>query len=123
MPGARSGGHLPTGSKVRRILKEDETYLPWAPREYVEVGIHLGRPTSIGGAVRSAQLAQDLIDVAIAHGGSFPIASTPQATRAQTEACYPRLRDFLAEKRRIDPAERLTNAWYARYRALLTKKA
>lgn len=109
----------PEGLEVRRILEEDETYLRWAPREYAELGIRLGTPASIGGAVRSAQLARDLIDVAIAHGGSFPIACTPQATRMQIEACYPRLREFLAEKRRIDPAERLTNAWYTRYRGLL----
>jgi FAD/FMN-containing dehydrogenase len=109
----------PEGFEARQILEEDETYLRWAPREYVEVGIRLGTPASIGEAVRSAQLARDLIDVAIAHGGSFPIASTAQATRAQAEACYPRLREFLAEKRRVDPAERLTNAWYNRYRGLL----
>lgn len=109
----------PEGLEVRKIVEEDETYLRWAPREYAEVGIRLGTPASIGGAVRGAQLARDLIDVAIAHGGSFPIATTPQASRAQAEACYPRLREFLAEKRRIDPAERLTNAWYLRYRALL----
>jgi hypothetical protein len=109
----------PEGVEVRRIQEEDETYLRWAPREYVEVGIRLGTSASIGGAVRMAQVARDLIDVAIDHGGSFPIATTTQATRAQAEACYPRLKDFLAEKRRIDPAERLTNAWYSRYRALL----
>lgn len=109
----------PEGLEVRRVLEEDETYLRWAPREYAEVGIRLGTPSSLGGAVRAAQLARDLIDVAIAHGGSFPIASTPHASRAQAEACYPRLREFLAEKRRIDPAERLTNAWYTRYRAML----
>jgi len=109
----------PEGLEVRRILDEDETYLRWAPREYAEIGIRLGNNTSIGGAVRMTQLARDLIDVAIAHGGSFPIATTTQATRAQTEACYPRLKAFLAEKRRLDPAERLTNAWYSRYRGLL----
>ena len=109
----------PEGLEVRRVLDEDETYLRWAPQEYAEIAIRLGKPASIGGAVRMAQLARDLIDVAIAHGGSFPIASTPYATRAQAEACYPRLRDFLAEKRRLDPAERLSNAWYARYRGLI----
>jgi hypothetical protein len=104
---------------VRRISEEDETYLRWAPREYAEIGIRLGSSSSIGGAVRMTQLARDLIDVAIEHGGSFPIATTMQATRAQAEACYPRLKEFLAEKRRIDPANRLTNAWYNRYRRLL----
>ena len=110
------------GLEVRRILEEDETYLRWAPREYAEIAVLLGRAASIGGAVRAAQLARDLIDVAIAHGGSFPIASTPQATRAQAEACYPRLKAFLAEKRRLDPAERITNPWYSRYRALLSSE-
>lgn len=109
----------PEGLEVRRIQGDDETYLPWAAREYSEIGIRLGAAASIGGAVRVAQLARDLIDVAIAHGGSFPIAATLQATKAQVEACYPRLKAFLAEKRRIDPYERLTNAWYSRYRTLL----
>jgi hypothetical protein len=109
----------PEGIEVRRIQEEDETYLRWAPREYEEVGIRLGAPASIGGAVRSTQLARDLIDVAIAHGGSFPIATTPHASRAQVDACYPRMKEFLAEKRRIDPGDRLTNSWYLRYRALL----
>ena len=109
----------PNGLEMRRILEEDETYLRWAPREYAEIGIRLGSGASLGGAVRAVQLARDLIDVAIEHGGSFPIATTSQATRAQAEACYPRLKAFLAEKRRLDPTERITNPWYSRYRGLL----
>jgi hypothetical protein len=109
----------PNGLEMRRILEEDETYLRWAPREYTEIGIKLGSSASLGGAVRAVQLARDLIDVAIEHGGSFPIATTSQATRAQAAACYPRLKAFLAEKRRLDPTERITNAWYNRYRGLL----
>jgi hypothetical protein len=109
----------PNGLEMRRILEEDETYLRWAPREYTEIGIKLGSSASLGGAVRAVQLARDLIDVAIEHGGSFPIATTSQATRAQAEACYPRLKAFLAEKRRLDPTERITNSWYSRYRGLL----
>jgi hypothetical protein len=46
------------------------------------------------------------------------VSCTPEATRAQVEACYPQLRTFLAEKRRVDPAEKITNAWYWHYRNL-----
>ena len=57
---------------------------------------------------------------AIALGGSFP--SRPgAATRAQVERCYPQLRQFLAEKRRIDPAGKLSNAWYRHFRCLLER--
>jgi FAD/FMN-containing dehydrogenase len=74
------------GVEVRRTLAENETILRWARREYAEVTLRLGERFTIGGSVRITQLRQDLIEAAIAHTGSFPIASTPEATRAQVEA-------------------------------------
>jgi hypothetical protein len=73
--------------------------------------------------VRSTQVRRELIDSAIARGGGFPIACTPEATREQTEACYPQLRTVLAEKRRIDPDEKLVNAWYLHHRNLLNRSS
>ena len=64
----------------------------------------------------------ELIDAAIARRGSFPLSCTPEASREQTLACYPQLPAFLAEKRRIDPAERLTNRWYWHYRSLFARQ-
>ena len=77
---------------------------------------------TIGGAVRATQLRRELIDSAIAAGGSFPIARTPDATREQVAACYPQLPAFLAEKRRIDPAEKLVNGWYLHHRNLFCRE-
>ena len=71
--------------------------------------------------MRARQLRHELIDAAIAAGGSFQIACTAEATRQQAEACYPQLRDFLAQKRRFDPHERLVNAWYVHQRGLLER--
>jgi hypothetical protein len=111
------------GLEVRRTLSEDETVLCWARREYAAMTLTLAEPPALGGAVRMTQLHRELIDCAIAHGGSFPISCTPAATRAQVEACYPQLRGFLADKRRLDPSERLTNAWYRHHRSLLARQA
>jgi FAD/FMN-containing dehydrogenase len=107
---------------VRRIHQEDETFLRWAPREYAEVGIGLVEQATLGSTVRMTQLRRELIDVAIARGGAFPIACTPEATRAQTETCYPQLASFLAEQRRIDPRERWANAWSRHQRSLLGRE-
>jgi hypothetical protein len=107
------------GVTARTTLREEETYLRWAQREYCELRLAVAPPRGLGGAVRTAQLRRELIDAAIAAGGSFPIASTPDATREQTEACYPQLKAFLAEKRRFDPHERVVNAWYVHQRDLL----
>ncbi|HEX2566529.1 MAG TPA: FAD-binding protein [Burkholderiales bacterium] len=111
------------GIEVRRTLAEEETVLRWARREYAAMRLTLAEPRALGGAVRTTQLHRELIDCAIAHGGSFPISCTPMATRAQVEACYPQLADFLADKRRLDPAERLTNGWYRHHRNLLGRQS
>src|SRR2546421_10684561 len=107
---------------VRRTLQEDDTYLRWARRDYAEVRLSFAEPAGLGTAVRGTQLRHELIDAAIAAGGSFQIACTADATREQTEACYPQLKGFLAEKRRFDPHERLVNGWYVHQRGLLGRE-
>lgn len=111
------------GVEVRRTAEEQDSFLRWARREYAALTLHLAEPPVLGVAVRMMQLRHSLIDAAIEHAGSFPVSCTHEATRAQVEACYPQLRAFLAEKRRVDPAEKLTNAWYRHYRNLLTENA
>lgn len=108
------------GTEVRRTSEERDSFLRWARREYAEVTLSIAAPGELGVAVRTMQLRRELVGAAIARGGSFPICSTPEATREQVEACYPQLPSFLAEKRRIDPAERWSNAWYRHYQRLLS---
>jgi len=108
--------------EVRQTLAEGETFLRWAHRTYSEVSLRLGALRTIGGAVRATQLRRELIDAALAAGGSFSIAHTPDATRGQVAACYPQLPAFLAEKRRIDPAEKVVNAWYLHHRSLFSRE-
>jgi len=108
--------------EVRRIRPEDETFLRWAGREYAELGLGIADGANLGSQVRTTQLRRELIDAAIARGGSFPIACTPEATRAQTQTCYPQLAGFLAEQRRLDPHERWANPWLRRQRSLLARE-
>jgi len=111
------------GVRVRRTHEDKDSFLRWARREYAAVTLHLAAPPVLGVAVRTTQLRRDLLDAAIARGGSFPVWCVFDATRAQVEACYPQLRNFLAEKRRVDPTEKLTNAWYRHYRNLFGRRA
>jgi FAD/FMN-containing dehydrogenase len=108
------------GIEIRRTLQENDSFLRWARRDYAAVALHLAPPAVLGAAVRATQLRRGLIDAAIAHGGSFAVSCTPEATRAQAEACYPQLAQFLAEKRRMDPCERVVNGWYRHYQRLLS---
>jgi hypothetical protein len=111
------------GIKMRRTREENDTFLRWARRDYAAVTLSLAEPPpALGATVRAAQLRRALLDAAIERGGSFPVYCTPEATRAQTEACYPQLPRFLAEKRRMDPGERVVNSWYRHYRRLFGQK-
>ena len=111
---------IPVSSAIaRRTLPEEETFLRWARREYTQVRLGLATPSGLGGRVRSAQARRAIIDAVIAEGGAFPPAAIFDASREQAEACYPELRAFLAEKRLLDPADRLYNAWYRHTRGLV----
>jgi hypothetical protein len=55
--------------------------------------------------------------MAIRRNGSFYLTYHRHATRAQLEACYPRLREFLRLKRAYDPREQFQSDWYRHYRA------
>lgn len=106
---------------LRRTAAEEESFLRWARRDFSEVRLAFAEPSDLGASVRGAQLRRELIDAAIAAGGSFQIASTTDATREQTEACYPQLARFMAHKDRFDPRGRLANDWYRRQRGLLNR--
>ena len=108
---------------TRATQHEEDTYLRWARTDYTEVALGFATPRDLGAAVRATQLRHELIDGAIALGGSFQIASTTDATREQCERCYPELGEFLAEKRRFDPHERLVSPWYFHQRSLLERQA
>ncbi|MCC6209501.1 MAG: FAD-binding oxidoreductase [Burkholderiales bacterium] len=100
------------GISVRRYLPEESCRLNWATREWAGAEIRFGVKATLGASVVAAQLRRALIGAACARGGSFPIGDARDATREQLRACYPLLGEFLAEKRRADPAERLQNEWY-----------
>ena len=112
----------PERLQARAIQRDEETFLRWAVRDCIEVGFGFSAPTTLGAQVRATQLRRELIDAAIACGGSFPIACTPEATRAQALACYPQLAAFLVEQRRIDPHQRWANAWLRHHRSLLERE-
>ncbi|MEX0638766.1 MAG: hypothetical protein WD155_08525 [Burkholderiales bacterium] len=98
--------------EARRILPENETCLRWARGEFVALRIEYRTRATLGACASAAQLRGRLIDLAIGAGGSFMPRMLPLATRAQAAACYPMLAAFLAEKHRLDPAERVPCPWY-----------
>ena len=103
---------------VRLIEPDTETFLPWARDRYACVIFNLHVEHSPDGLTRSADQFRRLIDLALAHGGTYFLTYHRHATRAQVEAAYPRFPEFLRLKRRWDPEERFQSQWYRHYRAM-----
>lgn len=107
-----------TRLEVRRVLPEQETFLRWARRDFAAVHIEFRHNATLGASVSAAQARLRLYDLSLAAGGMPAPAQLPLASRAQAAASYPMLGAFLAEKRRLDPAERVLGAWYRDVRDL-----
>ena len=101
---------------VRLIEKDDETFLAWARDRYACVIFNLHIEHTPEKIEAGAAVLRDLIDLGIAHGGSYYLTYHRWARRDQVERCYPQLPEFLAMKRRHDPEERFQSTWYRHYR-------
>jgi FAD/FMN-containing dehydrogenase len=103
---------------VRMIERDDESFLAWAKDRYACVifNLHLEHaPASIASA---AAAFRALIDLGIAHGGSYYLTYHRWARKDQVERCYPQLPQVLSLKRRWDPHEVFQSTWYRHYRAM-----
>jgi FAD/FMN-containing dehydrogenase len=114
----RSGSDVIYGT-VRLIERDGESVLAWAREPWACVVLNLCVPHTVEGKERAAETFRSLIDLAIQRGGSYFLTYHRWARRDQVEAGHPRLREFLAAKRRHDPEERFQSDWYLHNQRLL----
>jgi FAD/FMN-containing dehydrogenase len=103
---------------VRLIERDDETFLAWARDRYACVIFNLHIEHTPQKIREAADAFRDLIDLGIAHGGSYYLTYHRWARRDQVERCYPQMKEFLALKRQYDPDERFQSTWYRHYREM-----
>jgi FAD/FMN-containing dehydrogenase len=103
---------------VRLIERDDETFLAWAREPWACVVLNLHVVHTTAGLAHAAAAFRRLIDMAARRGGTYSLTYHRWATRAQVEACHPRLPECLRRKRAYDPDERFQSEWYRHYRAM-----
>lgn len=113
----RRGSNVVYGT-VRMIEKDDESFLPWAKDRYACVIFNLHVEHTPEMIEAAAGAFRELIDLGIAHGGSYYLTYHRWARKDQVERCYPEMAAFLAKKREYDPEERFQSTWYRHYREM-----
>lgn len=108
---------------VRLIEKDDETFLAWARERYACVIFNLHVEHTPAAIERAADAFRELIDLGIRRRGSYYLTYHRWARPEQVERCYPQMAEFLALKRRHDPAEAFQSTWYCHYRTMFANRS
>ena len=107
---------------IRLIERDTVSFLAWAREPWVCTVMNLHVDHTVDRIRRAADDFRRLIDRATGHGGSYFLTYHRWATRAQVEACYPQMAEFLRLKRRHDPGEVFQSEWYRHYRTLFSDR-
>jgi len=97
---------------IRLIEPDRESALPWAQDRYACVIFNLHVDHYPRGILNAKEAFIRLIDHASAHGGSYYLTYHRFARRDQLLTCHPGMENFVATKRRLDPAGVLQSDWY-----------
>jgi hypothetical protein len=104
---------------VRMIERDDETYMPWAKQRYACIVFNLHVEHTPRHVEAAATAFRDLIDLGIAHDGSYYLTYHRWARKDQVLRCYPEMPAMLERKRTHDPDDLFQSAWYRHYLAML----
>jgi FAD/FMN-containing dehydrogenase len=113
----RSGAEVIYGT-IRLVERDSESHLAWAREPWACVIFNLHVEHNAGGEAHATEAFRRLIDVGIAHGGSYYLTYHRWATRGQVAKCHPGFVEFLRRKKTADPDERFQSDWYRHYRAM-----
>jgi len=104
---------------VRLIERDGESFLEWAREPYACAVFNLHTEHSRQGIAATTGAFRALIDLALRRGGSYYLTYHRWATRAQVEAAYPRMPEFLRAKAERDPLGLFQSEWYRHHVELL----
>ena len=107
---------------IRLIERDDESFLAWAREPWVCTVMNLHVDHTQDGLAKAAVDFRRLIDRASEFGGSYFLTYHRWASRAQVEACHPRMAEFLRFKQRHDPGEVFQSDWYRHYKQMFADR-
>lgn len=100
---------------VRHAFADPGSMLAWAREEVFAFVLYYKQRTRANARARVAVWTRELIDAAIACGGTYYLPYQPHATPAQFHRAYPRASELFALKRRVDPDFRWRNVLWDTY--------
>ena len=105
-------------STVRYVAANATPVLAYAPERDVFAIIQMSNVSlSTEGQAKAEAMTRELVDAAIAEGGTYYLTYQLYPTPEQLDRAYPRAREAFAAKRRYDPGELFSSRFYEKYKA------
>ena len=100
---------------IRHARADPNTALNWAPTETFAFVLYHKQRTRENAKSRVGVWTRELIDVALAVGGTYYLPYQPHGTVEQFHRAYPKAVQLFALKERLDPHFRFTNVLWDKY--------
>jgi FAD/FMN-containing dehydrogenase len=102
---------------IRHAKADPGTLLAWARGDTFALVLYYRQGTSTAERAAVGDWTRQLIDLAIAHQGTYYLPYQIHASREQFLAAYPRAPEFFALKKQVDPGNKFRNKlWDTYYR-------
>jgi FAD/FMN-containing dehydrogenase len=100
---------------LREVKQDNDTMLAYAKNDEIGLVMYFNYPATPESDEEMREITQQLIDAALACGGSYYLPYRPHATLAQFQRAYPKWRQFYDLKRKYDFGELFENSFYRDY--------
>ena len=108
-------GVMALNISIRHAPADALSLLPWARQEVFSFVLYYKQRTHARAQAGVGVWTRELIDLALAHQGSYYLPYQLHATQRQFDQAYPEAEQLRALKRRVDPAGKLSNQMWAKY--------
>lgn len=100
---------------VRYVEKDEQAVLSYAKADMFALVLLINQGTSPADRRHTETVIRKMIDVTLAHDGSYYLPYYSYPDKRQLHRAYPRSKEFFQMKRRYDPDERFMNFFYEEY--------
>ena len=101
---------------IRYVEQNDNAVLSYAKQDMFSLVLLVNQGTDAESVEKTQEVVREMIDVTLAHNGSYYLPYFGYPTKAQMQEAYPRTEEFFELKDRFDPSHRFMNLFYEEYR-------
>ncbi|MCB1657166.1 MAG: FAD-binding protein [Pseudomonadales bacterium] len=107
---------------IRFAHQDSESFLSWSTTDVFALVLYYQQGTTEADKTAVGVWTRELVDAALAEGGSYYLPYQAHATISQFQQAYPHANDFFALKQQLDPDYKFSNKLWDKYYSAYLKQ-